>query len=105
MQAECLTWPIGEPFPQLYPQGAHSWGGVSAQDVHRPVHRVIRRRGPVTGRLSEASSKTGDGRRANDCAIIGWQRGRWHPVSVTEISPREGEFERTPPHDIAAEQC
>jgi replicative DNA helicase len=26
-------------------------------------------------------------------------------VSVTEISPREGEFERTPPHDIAAEQC
>jgi replicative DNA helicase len=26
-------------------------------------------------------------------------------VSVTEIAPREGEFERTPPHDIAAEQC
>jgi replicative DNA helicase len=26
-------------------------------------------------------------------------------MSVTEISPREGEFERTPPHDIAAEQC
>jgi len=26
-------------------------------------------------------------------------------VSVTEIAPRDGEFERTPPHDIAAEQC
>ena len=26
-------------------------------------------------------------------------------MSVTEIAPRDGEFERTPPHDIAAEQC
>ena len=27
------------------------------------------------------------------------------PVSVTEITPRGDEFERTPPHDLAAEQC
>jgi replicative DNA helicase len=26
-------------------------------------------------------------------------------VSVTEITPRGGDFERTPPHDVAAEQC
>jgi replicative DNA helicase len=26
-------------------------------------------------------------------------------VSVTEIAPRGGDFERTPPHDLAAEQC
>src|ERR1700722_12063665 len=26
-------------------------------------------------------------------------------VSVTEIAPRGGDFERTPPHDVAAEQC
>jgi replicative DNA helicase len=26
-------------------------------------------------------------------------------VSVTEIAPKGGDFERTPPHDIAAEQC
>ncbi len=26
-------------------------------------------------------------------------------MSVTEIAPRDGGFERTPPHDIAAEQC
>jgi replicative DNA helicase len=26
-------------------------------------------------------------------------------VSVTEMSSRESEFERTPPHDLAAEQC
>jgi replicative DNA helicase len=26
-------------------------------------------------------------------------------VSVAEIAPRGGEFERTPPHDVAAEQC
>jgi replicative DNA helicase len=33
------------------------------------------------------------------------QWGRWAPVSVTEIAPRGEEFERTPPHDLAAEQC
>ena len=26
-------------------------------------------------------------------------------VSVAEIAPRGGDFERTPPHDLAAEQC
>jgi replicative DNA helicase len=26
-------------------------------------------------------------------------------VSVAEIAPRDGDFERTPPHDVAAEQC
>ena len=26
-------------------------------------------------------------------------------MSVTEISPRSDDFERTPPHDVAAEQC
>ena len=26
-------------------------------------------------------------------------------MSVTEIAPRGGDFERTPPHDLAAEQC
>ena len=26
-------------------------------------------------------------------------------MSVTEIAPRNGDFERTPPHDVAAEQC
>jgi replicative DNA helicase len=33
------------------------------------------------------------------------QWGRWALVSVTEIAPRGEEFERTPPHDLAAEQC
>jgi replicative DNA helicase len=31
--------------------------------------------------------------------------GEVAPVSVTEITPRGEEFERTPPHDLAAEQC
>src|SRR5450631_2374961 len=31
------------------------------------------------------------------------ERGR--QVSVAEIAPRGGEFDRTPPHDVAAEQC
>src|SRR5262249_33844998 len=29
---------------------------------------------------------------------------RWCPVSVAEIASRDGDFERTPPHDLAAEQ-
>src|SRR5215475_937305 len=32
------------------------------------------------------------------------RQGGWSPVSVAEIAPRD-DFERTPPHDIAAEQC
>src|SRR6202046_647644 len=31
--------------------------------------------------------------------------GEVAPVSVAEIAPHGGEFERTPPHDLAAEQC
>ena len=26
-------------------------------------------------------------------------------MSVAEIAPRNDDFERTPPHDVAAEQC
>ena len=26
-------------------------------------------------------------------------------MSVAEIAPRDGGFDRTPPHDVAAEQC
>jgi replicative DNA helicase len=32
-------------------------------------------------------------------------RGGSEQVSVTEIAPRGGDFERTPPHDIDAERC
>jgi replicative DNA helicase len=31
--------------------------------------------------------------------------GEGSHVSVAEIAPRNGDFERTPPHDVAAEQC
>ena len=31
--------------------------------------------------------------------------GEVRRVSVAEIMPRGEEFERTPPHDLAAEQC
>ena len=37
-------------------------------------------------------------------AAEGDGEGGWL-VSVTEIAPRGGEFDRTPPHDVAAEQC
>src|SRR5215468_1272168 len=35
----------------------------------------------------------------------GWPEMGETPVSVAEIAPRGEEFERTPPHDLAAEQC
>jgi replicative DNA helicase len=39
-------------------------------------------------------------------AQSGWTYGeRGCEVSVAEIAPRGGEFDRTPPHDVAAEQC
>src|SRR5690242_21882809 len=31
--------------------------------------------------------------------------GEERQVSVAEIAPRNDDFERTPPHDVAAEQC
>jgi replicative DNA helicase len=37
-------------------------------------------------------------------AAFRWQ-GEEGFVSVTEIAPRGDDFERTPPHDVAAEQC
>jgi replicative DNA helicase len=43
----------------------------------------------VTGLARTGLTRTGEGRR----------------VSVAEIMPRGEEFERTPPHDLAAEQC
>jgi replicative DNA helicase len=33
------------------------------------------------------------------------ETGRWVAMSVAELTSRGGEFERTPPHDLAAEQC
>jgi replicative DNA helicase len=35
----------------------------------------------------------------------GWPERGAAPVSVAEIAPRGDGFERTPPHDVAAEQC
>src|SRR6201998_4177812 len=35
----------------------------------------------------------------------GWPERGGAPVSVAEIAPRGEGFERTPPHDLAAEQC
>src|SRR5215470_16820268 len=55
-------------------------------------------------RLSQPSCRTvcgvrqrGSTRRPRD--------GEVRRMSVAELAPRGGEFERTPPHDLAAEQC
>ena len=56
-------------------------------------------------RLSEPFDRTdlnGPRGQPRECAT---GKGEVAPVSVAEIAPRGEDFERTPPHDIAAEQC
>ena len=60
--------------------------------------------GGTAARLSEPFDRTDVITRTGSRGIARRQRGG-HLVSVTEIAPRGGEFERTPPHDLAAEQC
>src|SRR5262249_36487519 len=44
--------------------------------------------------------------RLGCCVPSGRPRdGEWRARSAPEPAPRGGEFERTPPHDLAAEQC
>src|SRR5580693_7408890 len=59
---------------------------ASARTVTDVGRSAFALRSPTTGPLTR-----GDG-----------EEGR---LSVTEIAPRNDDFERTPPHDVAAEQC
>src|SRR5580704_15210035 len=43
--------------------------------------------------------------RASFAGQQGYSHGEEGQVSVTEIAPRNDDFERTPPHDVPAEQC
>jgi replicative DNA helicase len=87
---------------------------VSAQPVHSVVHSLIGRvrcfaehcqnhsveRFRRVGHSKPAVSDAGPAvRLTTSLATRGWSL-----VSVAELAPRE-DFERTPPHDIAAEQC
>src|SRR5260370_5639750 len=60
--------------------------------------------------MSEPSARTvsGEGRSAfvpRLPASTATRTGEEGQVSVTEIARRNDDFERTPPHDVAAEQC
>src|SRR5215831_3896980 len=52
-------------------------------------------------RMSEPFGKTVSDEGLHGCNL----RGRWRSVSVAEVAQRGEEFERMPPHDVAAEQC
>jgi replicative DNA helicase len=56
-------------------------------------------------RLSEPSATTDLIEGAGHPQSALWARGRGCQVSVAEITPRGEQFDRTPPHDVAAEQC
>jgi replicative DNA helicase len=64
--------------------------------------RVDARRGPQKTVVALRYNSVG-GRRRGSQPLAG--TGRRAGLSVTEITPRNGDFERTPPHDVAAEQC
>src|SRR5215469_9228067 len=91
-------------YPQRCPHAAHSDGGVSAQAIHSPVHSAAGRRRALPQDCRSRPIERFQwprGPAAGMCAAM----GEVVPVSVTEITPRGDEFERTPPHDLAAEQC
>src|SRR5215469_5465576 len=91
-------------YPQRCPHAAHSDGGVSAQAIHSPVHSAAGRRRalPQDCRSRPIERFQWPRGQPRECAP---QWGEVAPVSVTEITSRGEEFERTPPHDLAAEQC
>src|ERR1700722_10031455 len=112
-----------ELYPQSCPQAAHSAGGVSAQPVHRAVHTSTRRQsrlaedcrrrsieqtwnlGSAVAGLAAVAGADWRARRSHWCYSYWQTQGRSNGVSIAEIVPRGQEFERTPPHDLAAEQC
>ena len=55
--------------------------------------------------MSEASARTVSGDGSSTFLPRSFRWGVGGHVSVTEMSPRNDDFERTPPHDVAAEQC
>ena len=74
----------------------HSGFGVYAQAVHNGLHN----------RLCVRESQHPNC-RTDEVDVEDVSRGATGgvDVSVAEMSSRESEFERTPPHDLAAEQC
>src|SRR5499427_4129768 len=100
--------------PQLYPQLTHRASGVSAQAIHSLMHNVIGRARAFAEHCQHHSVKRcrrdlfqsapSSRVRLSERLIAGLRTRGWSLVSVAELAPRE-DFERTPPHDIAAEQC
>src|SRR5262249_34838106 len=95
----CRTrWGMSTADPQRSPQGAHKLAGRPSPGC--PQDRVGRRWRAPPGCKSPLVRR---------CLTKGLQacnlRGRWRPVSLAEVTQRGEEFERMPPHDVAAEQC
>jgi replicative DNA helicase len=103
MQLDGVSRYLPWPFPQLFPQAAHNVVGVFAHLVHTVVHRASGavRRAPEKCQSYRLELQSGGGRGVRASFTRTGEEGH---VSVAEI-PRNDDFERTPPHDVAAEQC
>ncbi|MGA4995354.1 replicative DNA helicase [Nonomuraea bangladeshensis] len=88
---------IPRSYPQASSTGISHVGGRRTQLDHRVVHRPRWRPGPRSGKLSDRSTTSGGG--ATACKAV-----RGGAVSIDEEIPAGPGFERTPPHNIEAEQ-
>ncbi|MEV5560454.1 replicative DNA helicase [Nonomuraea wenchangensis] len=96
-QVEGLSAEILRSYPQASSTGISHVGGSRTQLDHRVVHRPRWRPGPRSGKLSDRSTTSGGG--ATACKVV-----RGGAVSIDEEIPAGPGFERTPPHNIEAEQ-
>ncbi|MFG1620065.1 replicative DNA helicase [Nonomuraea wenchangensis] len=96
-QVEGLLTEILRSYPQASSTGISHVGGSRTQLDHRVVHRPRWRPGPRSGKLSDRSTTSGGG--ATACKVV-----RGGAVSIDEEIPAGPGFERTPPHNIEAEQ-
>ncbi|MFK4035085.1 replicative DNA helicase [Nonomuraea wenchangensis] len=96
-QVEGLPTETLRSYPQASSTGISHVGGSRTQLDHRVVHRPRWRPGPRSGKLSDRSTTSGGG--ATACKVV-----RGGAVSIDEEIPAGPGFERTPPHNIEAEQ-
>ncbi|MED7928558.1 replicative DNA helicase [Nonomuraea sp. LP-02] len=92
-----LPTEIPRSYPQASSTGISHVGGRRTQLDHRVVHRPRWRPGLRSGKLSDRSTTSGGG--ATACKAV-----RGGAVSIDEEIPAGPGFERTPPHNIEAEQ-
>ena len=85
------------------PGVAHNLHGVSAQPIHRAMHRPTGRSQPAAEHCQD--QRLGQPSLPFDRTVLVVRQMGVGPGEASWTSCRREDFERTPPHDLAAEQC